>query len=99
LQSKLVEIARRMDRIAMLRRRSKAMWDGPQTMRGGFRGRRDEFRLPAMLREAIEARNRSWRRRRDARGRRGDLRRRRMKAVEHGWLASRRQRESMARRA
>lgn len=83
----------------MLRRRSKVMRDGPQTMRGGLRGRRGEFRVPALLREVIAGRNRSWRRRRDARGRRADLRRCRMKAVEHGWLASRRQRQSIVGRA
>jgi len=99
LQSKLHGIARRTDRIAMLRRRSKVMRDGPQMMRGRFRGRRGEFRLPALLREVIAARNRARRRRRDARGRRADLRRRRMKAVEHGRRAFRRQRESIAGRA
>jgi len=88
-----------MDRIAMPRRRSKVMRDGPQMMCGGFRARRDDFRLPAMLREAIEARNRSWRRGRDARSCRADLRRRRMKAMERGWLAWRHQRQWIGRRA
>jgi hypothetical protein len=55
--------------------------------------------LPVILREAIEARNRSRRRRRDALRVRANLRRGRMKVMEHGWLASRDQRQAIVRRA
>lgn len=68
-------------------------------MRGGLRAVRDDFRLPVMLREAIEARNRSRRRRRDARRVRVDLHRRRMKVMEHGWLVLRDRRQVIVRRA
>lgn len=69
----------------MLPHRSKVMRDGPQTMRGGLRVGRDDLRLPSMLREVIEARNRSWRRVRDARSCRADSRAGRIKAMGRGF--------------
>lgn len=86
-------------RARMMRGRLKVMRDGPQTMPGGLRAVRADFRLLVMLREAIGARNRSRRRRRDARRDRVDLRRCRMKVMEHGWLAWRDHRQPIVRRA
>ncbi len=85
------------DRVAAASIKSDAGWSAKDARR--FVRPAREFRLPALLREVMEARNRPWRRRRDVRGRRVDLRSRRMKAVEHGWLASCRQRESIVMRA
>ena len=74
-------------RAPMMRGRLKVMRDGLRSMRGRLRAARADFRLPVMLREAIGARNRARRRRRDARRVRANLRRRRLKVMEHGWLA------------
>lgn len=78
--------------------RLKVRRDGPRTMRGGLRPARADFRLPVMLREAIEGRNRPRSLRCDPRRVRADLRRRRMKVMEHGWLALRDRRQVIVRR-
>jgi uncharacterized protein with von Willebrand factor type A (vWA) domain len=83
----------------MMRGRLKVMRDGLRSMRGGLRAARADFRLPVMLREVIGARNRSRRRRRDARRVRVDLRRCRLKVMEHGWCAWRDHRQPIVRRA
>ena len=71
------------DRIAMLRRRSSD-WDGPQRA-GGFRGGAMNFVSVSILHEATRPGS-FGASSRDARGRRADLRRRRMNAEEHGLL-------------
>jgi hypothetical protein len=86
-------------RAPMMRGRLKVMRDGLRSMRGGLRAARADFRLPVMLREVIGARNRSRRRRRDARRVRVDLRRCRLKVMEHGWRAWRDHRQPIVRRA
>ncbi|HYK03195.1 MAG TPA: hypothetical protein VE974_15655 [Thermoanaerobaculia bacterium] len=72
-------------RARMMRGRLKVLRDGPQTMRGGLRAARADFRLPVMLREATAGRNRSRRCRRDLVRCRRDVRARRIKAMGRGF--------------
>ncbi|MDP9176980.1 MAG: hypothetical protein M3O61_04805 [Gemmatimonadota bacterium] len=83
----------------MMRRRLKVMRDGLRSMRGVLPAARADFRLPVMLREPPGDRNRSRRRRRDARRVRANSRRRRLKVMEHGSRAWRDRRQVIVRRA